>query len=136
MRERLIELILACDMENEVLVCFKERPKNRQAAEIIADHLLANGVIVPPCKVGDEIWVVEYEDDEPVDVSCVQFLAKASNCVIATAFINDYDIDETLNYHIDETRERFDTDLKVYHEYDCFLTREEAEKALAERSDR
>lgn len=56
MRERLIELILACDMENEVLVCFKERPKNRQAAEIIADHLLANGVIVPPCKVGDTVY--------------------------------------------------------------------------------
>jgi len=59
-----------------------------------------------------------------------------NNCVIATALINDYDIDETLNYHIDETRERFDTDLKVYPEYDCFLTKKEAKKALAERSNR
>ena len=25
--------------------------------EQLADYLLANGVIVPPCKVGDEVWV-------------------------------------------------------------------------------
>ena len=25
---------------------------------LIADYLLANGVIVPPCKVGDTVWVV------------------------------------------------------------------------------
>ena len=27
-------------------------------AKFTADHLLANGVIVPPCKVGDWLWVV------------------------------------------------------------------------------
>lgn len=27
-------------------------------ARHIADHLLANGVIVPPCKVGDRVWAV------------------------------------------------------------------------------
>jgi hypothetical protein len=116
-RERLIELMQDWGTENTDSFPF----------ESVADYLLANGdIVVPPCKVGGEIWVVEYEDDDPVDVSCVQFLAKASNCVIATAFINDYDIDETLNCHIDETQERFDTDLKVYHEYDCYLTKEEA----------
>lgn len=26
--------------------------------EKLADHLLANGVIVPPCKVGDMVWLV------------------------------------------------------------------------------
>ncbi len=25
-----------------------------------ADHLLANGVIVPPCKVGDTVYVIKY----------------------------------------------------------------------------
>lgn len=25
--------------------------------EILADHLLANGVIVPPCKVGDTVYI-------------------------------------------------------------------------------
>lgn len=44
-RDRLIELI-----QNAVNGCA------RHWAEIIADHLLANGVIVPPCKVGDTIY--------------------------------------------------------------------------------
>lgn len=43
MRDRLIELI-----KDIVHPYF---------AETIADHLLANGVIVPPCKVGDTVWV-------------------------------------------------------------------------------
>lgn len=42
-RDRLIELI-----QNAVNGCA------RHWAEIIADYLLANGVIVPPCKVGDK----------------------------------------------------------------------------------
>ena len=45
MRDRLIELI-----QNAVNGCA------RHWAEIIADHLLANGVIVPPCKVGTTIY--------------------------------------------------------------------------------
>lgn len=45
MRERLIELI-----QNAVGGCAKHW------AEIIADQLLANGVIVPPCKVGDTVY--------------------------------------------------------------------------------
>lgn len=33
--------------------------KNYMFAEDIADHLLENGVIVPPCKVGDKYYRVE-----------------------------------------------------------------------------
>ena len=47
-RDRLIELILGCDKDNEVLDCFQERPKKRQSAEIIADYLLANDVFLLP----------------------------------------------------------------------------------------
>lgn len=54
---------------------------------------------------------------------------------ILSLFINDYDFDETLEYHISETQERFDTDLKVYPEEDCFSTREEAERALKGEDD-
>ena len=43
MRERLIELI-----QHSVNGCA------RNWAETIADYLLENGVIVPPCKVGEE----------------------------------------------------------------------------------
>ena len=102
--------------------------------DYVAEYITANGVIVPLFKVGDDVWAIDYEDGEAVDVSCVRFLASAENFIIATAFINDYDIDETIEYHIDETQENFDTDLKMYKIDDCFPTCEEAEKALAERS--
>jgi hypothetical protein len=46
-RERLIELL------NGVLSTEDDTP-----TETVADYLLANGVIVPPCKVGDWIWYI------------------------------------------------------------------------------
>lgn len=53
-RDRLIELIL---QSNPI----KERDLDDDwgdgELEEIADHLLANGVIVPPCKVGDKVYV-------------------------------------------------------------------------------
>lgn len=84
-------------------------------------------------KVGDEIWVIDREDGEVIDISCIQFLAKSKGCIIGTAWINDLDIDETIEYHIKETRENFDCELKVYPDEDCFATKEEAEQALKER---
>ena len=125
MRDKLTKII------KESLV--KNIDYTHRLAENITDDLLAEGVIVPPCKVGDDIWVVEYDDGEAVDVSCVRFMATSENFVIATAFVNDYDIEETIEYHITETQENFDTELKVFPKEDCFLTREEAEKALEER---
>lgn len=32
----------------------------------IADHLIANGVLIPPCKVGQEIWMV-YSPKHPAN---------------------------------------------------------------------
>lgn len=81
-------------------------------------------------EIGQEVWVVEREDGEVVDVSCVLFLAKSKGCIIASAWINDYDFDEIIDYHIEETADNFDTDLKLYPIDDCFNTREEAEQAL------
>lgn len=121
-RERLIELI-----EREIDV--KNTGIN---VEWLADYLLENGVIVPPCKVGDTVWVIEREYGEAVDVSGVIFLAKSKGCIIATAHVNKYDIDETIYYHINETQDEYDTNLMVYSDDDCFLAREEAEKALEE----
>lgn len=55
-REKLIELILLCDKESDVLECFHERPRLRQAAEIIAEYLLNNGVVVLPCKISAKVY--------------------------------------------------------------------------------
>lgn len=49
MRDRLIELIIA-----SVKGCA------RNWAEVIADYLLENGVIVPPVKIGQEMWDIYY----------------------------------------------------------------------------
>lgn len=46
-RARLIELLKAIGHEN----CFG-------SIEKITDYLLANGVIVPPCKVGDTVYIL------------------------------------------------------------------------------
>lgn len=122
-RDRLIELIeQAAGLKNN----------DFPSVEEIADHILVDGWIRMPCKVGDEIWVIDREDCVAVDISCVMFLAKSKGCIIATSWINDYDLDETLEYHIDTTQGNFDTELKVYPDKDCFLTKEEAEEKLKE----
>lgn len=56
MRERLIELIKSAPKKNEVWGCKLDTPV--QTIQTITDHLLDNGVIVPPCKVGDTVFVV------------------------------------------------------------------------------
>lgn len=56
MRDRLIELIL-----NTPVLKFpsgsRAQGKTYQTAQNVADHLLANGVIVPPCNVGDTLYL-------------------------------------------------------------------------------
>ena len=59
-RDRLIELIGDKQPSAEY-----ENYNSVEWAEHLADYLLANGVIVPPCKVGDTVWFL-LEDDFPV----------------------------------------------------------------------
>lgn len=51
---------------------FEEQYKkcNIITAEHIADYLLANGVIVPPCNVGDIVWFIESIDWQQTKWSC------------------------------------------------------------------
>lgn len=109
MRDRLIELI-----QTSVGGCA------RHWAEVIADHLLANGVIVLPCKIGATLYdVTEFVEG----IDCPDF----------------YELNDNVMY-VEKTKGGnilFSYD-GVYIEHDdigkyIFLTREEAEKALAER---
>ena len=86
MRERLIELL--DNAESAYLETMMNDPD--KAAEIVkngygfyADHLLANGVIVPPCKVGDTVYVI-YE--HPFDETIVE-IEKDEFCL---AMIDDF----------------------------------------------
>lgn len=58
MKERLIELLKdfsSCMNED----CSKCGTQGKCFTHREADYLLANGVIVPPCKVGDKVWFIE-----------------------------------------------------------------------------
>ena len=101
--------------------------------EKIADYLLANGVIVPPCKVGGVVYrVVEmgtgiryrqvgrYETSSakgykivPCIVPCEEKIKRFIRSVVVTKN-NFYDVCESFGKTV-------------------FLTKEEAEKALAEK---
>lgn len=61
MRDRLIELIkqaTALHLDYLESIDQKGLTDTDGRAKFIADHLLANGIIVPPCKVGDKVYVV------------------------------------------------------------------------------
>jgi hypothetical protein len=57
MKKRLIELVMNTP-KLPITVGGRNNGKTYQTAGNIADHLLANGVIVPPCKVGDTVYVL------------------------------------------------------------------------------
>ena len=54
MRDRLIELIRTGAYKHEVTIENYVIP----TSDYLADYLLANGVIVPPCKVGQTVYVI------------------------------------------------------------------------------
>lgn len=49
MREKLIELLSSCPTD----------PEGNRNVAVIAQHLLDNGVIVPPCKVGATLYSIK-----------------------------------------------------------------------------
>ena len=111
MRDRLIELInnRICATKIEV--------------ERIADYLLDNGVIVPPCEVGTDIYTI---DNGEVKRLYVMGVSKHNNGNIYIQYVT-YDIKGApdLNWITSRCTDR-DIGKTV------FLTREEAEKALKE----
>lgn len=128
-REKLIELILQCDKENEVLNCYEERPRKMQAAKLVSDHLLANGVIVPPCKAGDVVYALW---DIPTETKYIVYCAEVKkisqykkNCRLTTVF----EIEP-----IAFRGRRKEYQLDDFGKF-VFLTKEEAERALKERSE-
>jgi hypothetical protein len=102
--------------------------------ESIADHLLDNGVIVPPCKVGNIVYALHWHwgtylkgDIMPYQITNIIITQNKKGVWIkkyrAMEIQNGKTIDWQLNFEFDEIGDT------------VFLTREEAEKALAERSE-
>lgn len=90
----------------------------------LADHLLANGVIVPPCKVGDKVYKITRNKVKECEVVFIGISAK-EKCSYFN-FVENY-ADGTFykSYSMD-----FDVIGKT-----VFLTREEAERKLKELKD-
>ena len=101
MRERLIELLMDSEAFNDA--------DGKEDAKHIADHLLANGVIVPPCKVGDTIYALQKERSGHFEG-------------------NKYVVDDEGEWEVCEKEFNLSL-LDAVGEW-IFLTREEAEQAL------
>lgn len=115
-REKLIELLLQSELKAEKLGIFNCH-RSEAKAGIVADFLLENGVVVPPCKISDTIYNIYFNDDKKA-YAIEEFVAEevSSKRVIVDNGACEIGIEE-------------------FGEY-AFLSREEAEKALAERSDK
>ena len=67
MRDRLVELMkqINFDFCEECVACTEDGYKTLPMLEdYFADYLIENGVIVPPCKVGDTVYFNKAEIDE------------------------------------------------------------------------
>lgn len=120
MRDRLIELIV--DAENAI---YQEKPYSTDTERYsrVADHLLAEGVIVLPCKVGDTLYEISRTTNSIDDG--YEFIGIESS--------RNGKWEDTMVLFKLKNGYRFRT---KYHFYwrdigkTIFLTREEAEKAL------
>ena len=83
-------------------------------SSILADYLIANGVIVPPCKLGDTVYIPkddgEISESKVARVDITFMMDTGKNAPFDTWWLNEYNLGIT-----------------------SFLTREEAENALKER---
>lgn len=124
MRDRLIELIKkkSCFYQDCIGKCGECSNVGLDGDDIetLADHLLANGVIVPPCKVGNKLYYIAYRSNDGktekyIKEETVEMISIDSRSIYAhiprALLIDLADLGKTV-----------------------FLTKELAEKALAERS--
>ena len=107
-RDRLIELLNGSRKKYLNLLDFEKN--------LIADHLLANGVIVPPCKVGDKVYRIAKDGktitEEQISQVNLEFTIDNGTGIKDVWWLKDYNIGVT-----------------------TFLTKEEAEEKLKELND-
>ena len=93
MRDRLVELLLNAPQ----IPCVKggrATGLRHQTFENISDHLLANGVIVPPVKVGDTVYfLIEYDDfpELPPGIEAAKVTEVGTRGFFTSAFIPPQD---------------------------------------------
>lgn len=114
-------ICILCDYEDKIL-------------EKLADYedLEEQGKLIRlPCKVGEDVWCLEeYEDG--FDCSGYIFLAMCGEyCITSAHYMHLENLEEQLEEMVDDCENWGHTDLNIIHKSRVFLTREEAEQALA-----
>lgn len=96
-------------------------------------------IVTPPQEFtpGQRVYVVERDEDGTAcEVSGYMFLAKAADAVILSSFINDLEtVEDTLQYHIEQTAEDYDTHLAVFPASDLYATYTQACLALTKETE-
>ena len=122
MKDKLVELLINTP-PTRLKAFGRMVGKTFTTASNIADHLLANGVIVLPCKIGDTVYIIddgdEGSDSYVLGVKVLQFFVNKNGIAV--------DLELPLGI-------RLNTWAVIGK--NVFLTEEEAEKALAERRNR
>jgi hypothetical protein len=120
MRDRLVELIETAKKE------WWEKTGHRQTskaeADYISDHLIENGVVVPPCKVGDKTFFLLEKINGGYDVV-------ESKCVRITD--NGYGKYYSMSISCPEIDNTLECGISDFGKW-VFLTKEEAEQKLKE----
>ena len=121
-RERLIKLLMQGELEADkqgVFNCSRSEWK----AEIMADFLLENGVIVPPCCIGDTVYEIRENGKNPISGK------RFGRCITTVQMLDCAAIRKSTLY---AKEKRYSKNDSVRLGKTVFLTREEAEKALEE----
>ena len=111
-RNRLIELLVNFNQYKDPI----RAAADRMIIEKIADYLLANGVIVPPLKLGNKIYQIFGNKIVKIEVSDIEIIFRHSCGTVRKKYLYNYNA---------FTNDDFGKTV--------FLTKEEAEKALKER---
>ena len=126
MRDRLIELLNFVQCKAECCSaldggrCGDLDHLDRCQIETITDHLIANGVVLPPCKVGDTVYTIferEIEILEIIQIKTEENSKGISRCYDAR---NNFLIMPFSDCHIGKS---------------IFLTKDQAEQKLKELSE-
>jgi hypothetical protein len=93
-------------------------------AEQIADHLLANGVVVPPCKVGDTVYATGLPN--------TRIFPKVVEGFVIGVDQREYGLFLSVLFDTRKISGTYDYNTKLWLGKKLFLTKEEAEAKLKE----
>ena len=123
-RERLIELLKKAPYGANAIT-LSDKHKDSILGEI-ADYLLENGVIVPPCCIGDTVYEIRENGKNPISGK------RFDRCITTVQMLDCAAIRKSTLYAKEKRYAKSDS---VRLGKTVFLTREEAEKALEEREE-